>query len=479
MAAATESNKSGREFFEKMMAHDEYDDGTRFAFAKSGLCKEVDTFQEMLDSVTMYSKSERGMCFIENASPNVVNTLKNKYNIPDEFFAAHARTCTILEAWQQRQPEFQLATDKWVSLQGVYIQTGLPGDILICESKQNYWYRKVHDERSKKSSRYSNTTRISYCTLGETGWYLFLVDFNQSYFPKEYAAQGRVRIRFPALSNYSGGLQLLLHPSEDNLFDVLINCFHHLWTTALMTQTGMPIQPDIFGYMLVTSTNDDRLTKLRREIRTISFHAIRQPDISITDELHDAREEMALVKDAIKETAKYQPYRFDDVQGLQPRIENLSVDAEDLHQFFTETLQLIAQMNIIRDAQNSAQQARESLKQTKQAMLLTGLAAVYLPLSLATGIYGMNVQEINDSGHSIWYFFVTMLALFLVTFCTLVFARWLQIRYESPKPKKEADNQPGLGRRQSVLRIDTDIVEKPWLQKVSTVKSLLPGRNRR
>lgn len=168
MAPTPEPNVTGKASFEKTMAHGEYG-STRFAFAKSGLCKDVETLQEMMDSVTMYSKSERGMCFVENASPQAIKALRSKYDISDEFFIAHATTSTVLETWQNRST-FHPTTDKWVSMQGVYIQTGLPNDIVICESKKNYWHRDLLDERSKKSSRYSNTTRISYCTLGNTGW---------------------------------------------------------------------------------------------------------------------------------------------------------------------------------------------------------------------------------------------------------------------------------------------------------------------
>jgi Mg2+ and Co2+ transporter CorA len=36
------------------------------------------------------------------------------------------------------------------------------------------------------------------------------------------------------------------------------------------------------------------------------------------------------------------------------------------------------------------------MKQAEIATMLTLLAAVYLPLQLVTGIFGMNIAEIND-----------------------------------------------------------------------------------
>ena len=46
---------------------------------------------------------------------------------------------------------------------------------------------------------------------------------------------------------------------------------------------------------------------------------------------------------------------------------------------------------------------------------VTILAFLYLPLNTVTSVYGMNVQQINESGHNIWTFVVTALVAVLVT----------------------------------------------------------------
>ena len=45
---------------------------------------------------------------------------------------------------------------------------------------------------------------------------------------------------------------------------------------------------------------------------------------------------------------------------------------------------------------------------------VTYLAAMYLPLNLATGVFGMNIQEIDGTGHWMWTVVITA-ALMLVT----------------------------------------------------------------
>jgi hypothetical protein len=46
---------------------------------------------------------------------------------------------------------------------------------------------------------------------------------------------------------------------------------------------------------------------------------------------------------------------------------------------------------------------------------VTVLAFVFIPTSLAASIYGMNVQEINNTGHSIWGFAVTALVMLILS----------------------------------------------------------------
>lgn len=51
---------------------------------------------------------------------------------------------------------------------------------------------------------------------------------------------------------------------------------------------------------------------------------------------------------------------------------------------------------------------------TNFGLLVTLLAFIFIPLSLGTSIFGMNVQEINGSGHGIWVFVVTTTGLLVI-----------------------------------------------------------------
>ena len=50
-----------------------------------------------------------------------------------------------------------------------------------------------------------------------------------------------------------------------------------------------------------------------------------------------------------------------------------------------------------------AEELAKSIEKTNKVNYVTMLAYVFVPISLATGIFGMNVDEITDSGPPIWY----------------------------------------------------------------------------
>ena len=49
-------------------------------------------------------------------------------------------------------------------------------------------------------------------------------------------------------------------------------------------------------------------------------------------------------------------------------------------------------------------------------MLVTFLAFIYVPLNLATSIFGMNLQQLNNSGKHIWVFLITAIVALFLTF---------------------------------------------------------------
>ena len=48
-------------------------------------------------------------------------------------------------------------------------------------------------------------------------------------------------------------------------------------------------------------------------------------------------------------------------------------------------------------------------------MAVTILAFIYVPINLATSVFGMNLQELNQNGQRFWSFIVTAIIALLIT----------------------------------------------------------------
>ena len=90
-------------------------------------------------------------------------------------------------------------------------------------------------------------------------------------------------------------------------------------------------------------------------------------------------------------------------------------------------------------------------------VLVTILAFVYVPLNLATSIFGMNIQQLNHSGQNLWVFFVTAVVALLVTggswACSKKAMAWYKERAAVSRAyaKKEGKQEYGLLLRMAML----------------------------
>jgi hypothetical protein len=79
--------------------------------------------------------------------------------------------------------------------------------------------------------------------------------------------------------------------------------------------------------------------------------------------------------------------------GLEKRLDAIEEDLNEEIQVTVGTVQ-------VRDAQLMKEQARVTARQTTWTVALTVLAAVYLPMTLVTGIFGMNITEISSEANA-------------------------------------------------------------------------------
>ncbi|RMZ76704.1 hypothetical protein DV737_g4686, partial [Chaetothyriales sp. CBS 132003] len=239
-----------------------------------------------------------------------------------------------------------------------------------------------------------------------------------------------ISLRFPYTEN-RGGLLIPQPPSREQSLGGTLGAMlqGHPWHMDLIFSHTTLFPGIPFLYLMACSSIETDLDALEKEIREISFFGIRRPDWKATDRLHELRRQLSVLRMNISETEHYEPtsieaFFHDLINRLPPnkqtyrsrctpqeRLRKLLQQAQQLHSFTLETFDILVGTMAVLDSKESRRQTEASLKQTRQANLLTSLAVVYLPLSLATSAFGMNLQEMTRSGPHVWVFVVTTIVL--------------------------------------------------------------------
>ncbi|SMQ54846.1 unnamed protein product [Zymoseptoria tritici ST99CH_3D7] len=120
--------------------------------------------------------------------------------------------------------------------------------------------------------------------------------------------------------------------------------------------------------------------------------------------------------------------------------------AADLMVLLNQALQLVvAQISIEQTAASlemSNIMARDSaigIKNGERSTQLTLLAAIYLPLTLATGIFGMNITEINDGTPRFWWAIVVAVLLLIPSGIFITYILLISRRDKRPEQQKDQD----------------------------------------
>ena len=236
-------------------------------------------------------------------------------------------------------------------------------------------------------------------------------------------------LRFPN-STSRGGVELprLLFEYQDrhSVFESLKIFCQHSWHRDALFGLYSPIERTRLSYTLNRKAQvipaypfiylwtsclwEENLKRLKKDIKRISFREIRDPKLEINTELHDRREDLASLRDGLTETSTWAPpsvrsyFRClapDLVRDPIEHLKHLAMAAAELQGFLMETFQLFMSSISVQDSRLSLEQSRLSIEQARRGSRLTLLAFVYVPLSFVTGIFGMNIQQINSSGLNI------------------------------------------------------------------------------
>ncbi|KAF1826802.1 uncharacterized protein K489DRAFT_125641 [Dissoconium aciculare CBS 342.82] len=270
---------------------------------------------------------------------------------------------------------------------------------------------------------------------------LILVDAPATEAPSTASSSSlpRFHLRFP-VSNNRGGLVLpqLLDTAERSLFECLRRFLSHAWHFDILLVDGThTIAPETFLYLLVTSTWETNLQNLTRDIKRISFEEVRKPNAAINDVLHDRRKDLIFLREQVALGKSWIPRSVaEQLQAIQAaaekqqihvgfpheRLGDVLVQAQSLERFLMDSFSLLISSTIVLQATLSTEQAVRGQK-------LTQLAFLYIPLSFVTGVFGMNVREINGSPLSIWVPVVVLGVTLVLTAAIFTSHGWWERRF--------------------------------------------------
>jgi hypothetical protein len=251
----------------------------------------------------------------------------------------------------------------------------------------------------------------------------------------EQRGRGRTCLRF----NYSTsriGLfipSLFDHPPIFNLFDFLKEAFGHTWPLECLfvfansdTHSYPPaVRAHPLLYVLADFAWTHNYEYLDDKIKRISFQNIRTPNMDTATSMHAFREDLDFLRAEVERTLRHAPSTltnyYEDFVSRNPSLLGMNEtplealrhtadDADVLDGFLTNSLNLLI--------------ASIALRDSRRAEMLTWLAAVYVPLSFVTGIFGMNLRELNESVLPVWICLEVLGVVLLVTLALVVMYKW-------------------------------------------------------
>ena len=421
-----------------------------------------------------------GVFIVENIGPAYIEALGVAWRLDPSFFVDHALNRDREHLWTPyifRDEPARIEEKRHSFIDGIFEYHG------ICvhtdaelSSSPNHLQRHCFRSTWDNVETIVSNTRISYYQVHRELCKfipklkthvtdnampdLFLVDAPLSLQKKYKTFPRRIRpsLRLPYAVN-RGGLLLpqLLEESnfEDgpySVFEALKSVFNHGWQRSILFRYDGLFPAPPLCYMLSNSLWQTNLQYLTREIQRISFEEIRNPDPRINETLHDLREDLvSYLISGLSKTTNYVPETITTFWGhfrerygvMQNAMQHTPVtshhnaleSAAKLEKLLMETFQLLMSSISVQDARMSIEQSHLSNQQALRATQLTILASIYVPLSFVTGVFGMNLKQLNGSGLSIWVFFVGIV---IATIVTAVIFLGLQVHSKQKGSRRDA-----------------------------------------
>jgi len=142
-------------------------------------------------------------------------------------------------------------------------------------------------------------------------------------------------------------------------------------------------------------------------------------------------------------------WRIRDVVNFLTHMEKDQDEVKYIQMAYDNITQLIELVESYRDTINSVRDlyiANISLQMNDTMRVLTIFAAILLPLTLVTGIYGMNGLDLNNLTSLPGGFFIVLITMIIITGMIFYLFRkksWIVFRGKTPLPQKDSQKNNG------------------------------------
>jgi hypothetical protein len=230
------------------------------------------------------------------------------------------------------------------------------------------------------------------------------------------------------------------------------------------------LDPRAFLYLLASWSWSERLDKLERASKQLSFYEIRdtksaQQFYKLNDDLHRYRRELDTLNEHVTNMSKNLPVYLegylDDflvikqrhTASLPDQLKLMLDRTTNLDKFLIDSFQILtSSVNVYESDQSS--------RQNELSILITVLAFIYVPLTLVTGVFGMNIVQ-APNGFVWWSPLVALLVVAAFTGAITMIALKIVKKWRHSKGR-------GAGRPESLASDDDD--DEAHLGRISTWK---------
>lgn len=248
---------------------------------------------------------------------------------------------------------------------------------------------------------------------------LILVDADRTTSQNGGSATNTRKFLFLPVANNRGGLPIpeLFVQNHFSLRGIFHQFLNHSWHfDILFPNSDSPPTPETLFHLVTASTWSANYRYLESRIRLIALKELRYPSVDINDRLHACRADLVDMQSRTAAAQKWMPESVPKELELTRQsagpgqtyigcpdaiLREVQTDLVALEKFLMDSFNLLmSSMSVL--------EARRSIEQAERAQRLTLLAFIYIPLSFVTGVFGMNVKEINGSPLSLSVFFAVL-----------------------------------------------------------------------